>query len=332
VLVLIACLAVAPSSQLAAFAAPGQSAEQLSAQLEKLKRDTKEAGDEWDKAYWRLDEVELKVDKTDKEIARTKEELAAARALLGLHAAAIYRRSQVSPVEVLVGASSFEELVTRVELMRRIGKSDADTVAEVKRVRDKLNKQRSRLASEKRDAKDAVVSLKAQRDRLQAKLKSKEAEFAKVKAELDAVRGGSNRPSGQAAVAGPNGMVFPVVGSYYYSDTWGASRGGGRRRHQGTDIMAPRGTPVVAILPGTVSSKTGGLGGKTIWLSANNGWSFYYAHLDGWAVRSGSVKAGQIIGYVGSTGNAAGGAPHLHLQIQPGGSPVNPYPYLRRME
>ena len=315
-----------------AFAAPGQTAEQLSAQLDKLKSDTKKAGDEWDKAYWRLDEVELKVSKTDKQIKKTKAELAAARALLGTHAVAIYRRSQVTPLEVLVGSASFEDLVTRVELMRRIGKSDALAVAEVKRVQAKLNKERAQLSSEKRDATKAVTSLKVERDRLQAKLKSKQGEFAKVKAELDAVRGGPNRPSGVSAVAGPNGMVFPVVGSYYYSDTWGASRGGGRRTHQGTDIMAPRGTPVVAILPGTVSTKTGGLGGKTIWLSANNGWSFYYAHLDGWAVRSGSVKAGQIIGYVGSTGNAAGGASHLHLQVQPHGGPVNPYPYLRKME
>lgn len=328
----MSCLAIGSLGPFSASAAPGQSAEQLSAELDRLKSDTKEAGAEWDKAYWRLDEVEFKVEKTDKQIAKTKTELAAARALLGSHAVAIYRRSQVSPIEVLVGAASFEDLVTRVELMRRIGKSDADAVAQVKRIRDKLNKQRTELASEKRDAKSAVVSLKSERDRLQAKLKSKQAEFAKVRAELDAVRGGPNRPSGVASVAGPNGMVFPVVGSYYYSDTWGASRDGGRRLHKGTDIMAPRGTPVVAILSGTVSTKSGGLGGKTIWLSANNGWSFYYAHLDGWAVRSGSVKAGQIIGYVGSTGNAAGGAPHLHLQIQPHGSPVNPYPYLRKME
>jgi murein DD-endopeptidase MepM/ murein hydrolase activator NlpD len=315
-----------------ALAAPGQSAEQLSAQLERLKSETKKAGDRWDRAYWLLDDVELKVEKTDKQIAKTKAELAAARALLGTHAAGIYRRGQVSPLEVLVGAASFEDLFTRVDLMRRIGTSDAQAVAEVKRVRDKLNKQRAQLASEKRDATKAVTSLKAERDRLQSQLKSKRAAFAKVKSELDAVRGGANRPAGVASVAGPNGMVFPVVGSYYYSDTWGASRDGGHRLHQGTDIMAPRGTPVVAILPGTVTSKTGGLGGKTIWLSANNGWSFYYAHLDGWAVRSGRVKAGQIIGYVGSTGNAAGGASHLHLQIQPHGSPVNPYPYLRRME
>jgi murein DD-endopeptidase MepM/ murein hydrolase activator NlpD len=330
--VLVSCLAFALSGTPSVFAAPGQSAEQLKAQLDQLKSDTKKVGDQWDNAYWRLDEVEAKVESTDKEIVKTKAELAAARALLGSHAAAIYRRNQISPIEVLVGASSFEDLVTRVDLMRRIGKSDADAVAQVKRIRDKLNKQRSRLVAEKRDATKAVTSLKVERDRLQAKLKSKQAEFAKVKAELDAVRGGPNRPSGVASIPGPNGMAFPVVGSYYYSDTWGASRGGGRRRHQGTDLMAPRGTPVVAILSGTVSSKTGGLGGKTIYLSASNGWTFYYAHLDGWAVRSGRVKAGQIIGYVGSTGNAAGGAPHLHLQIQPHGSPVNPYPYLRQME
>lgn len=315
-----------------AAAAPGQTAEQLKAELDRLKADTKKAGDAWDKAYWQLDEAENRISKTDKKILKTKAELAAARARLSTHAVSIYRRSNLPQIEFFVGATSFQEFVTRVDMMRRVGKSDADAVREVKRLQDKLNNERRDLLKEKRTATKALSTVKAQRNRLQIQLKAKQADFARVKAELDAVRGGPNRPSGVASIPGPNGMVFPVVGSYYYSDTWGASRGGGRRSHKGTDLMAPRGTPVVAITSGTVSSKTGGLGGKVIYLSGSNGWRFYYAHLDGWAVRSGRVKAGQIIGYVGATGNASGGAPHLHLQIEPRGSPVNPYPYLRAME
>ena len=205
---LLACLVLGTLGQAVAPAAPGQSAEELKSQLDRLKSETKKAGAEWDKAYWRLDEVELKVEKTDKQIAQTKKELAAARAQLSGHAVAIYRRNTITPYEVLVGAATFQDLVTRIELMQRIGKADADAVAEVKRVQDKLTKQRSKLATEKRDAKKAVVSLKAERDRLQAKLKSKQADFAKVKAELDAVRGGANRPSGRPRFPVPTAWSF----------------------------------------------------------------------------------------------------------------------------
>ncbi|NTU72292.1 MAG: peptidoglycan DD-metalloendopeptidase family protein [Coriobacteriia bacterium] len=323
------CLVCVFAMPLPAFAA---SATQLKAQLDALKADTREAGAAFDRAYWELDETEVRITRTDKKIASTQRKLRKAQKRLSSHAASIYRRGDYTFIEFMMGASSFDDLVTRLDYMRRVNASDAQAVMDVKGTRNVLRSQRAALVKERKSSARALASLKSERDRLEARLKSKQAEFLKVKAQLDAMRGGANRPDGQMAVPGPNGMVFPVVGSYYYSNTWGASRSGGRRRHQGTDVMAPRGTPIVAIMSGRVTSKYGGLGGKTTRLYGSNGWQFYYAHLDGWAVRSGRVKAGQVIGYVGSTGNASGGAPHLHLQIEPRGYPVNPYPYLRAME
>jgi murein DD-endopeptidase MepM/ murein hydrolase activator NlpD len=329
VLIAVVAFLVVGSLQLPATA-HAKSAAELKTELDQLKAQTKAAGDAWDHAYNALDDADARVATADKQLARTKKELAAAKLQLSKRASQIYRRSTVGPLEFLMGAVSFDDFVRRMDYMRRVSAADAKSVADVKKLRLRQLSERTALLKEQKSAARALTSLKAERDRLNSQLTAKQADFKRVKAELDKVRGGPNRPSGQAATPGSNGMVFPVVGSYYYSDTFGAARTG--HRHQGTDIMSPGGTPVVAIRSGSVTSKEGGLGGKTIWLSADNGWDFYYAHLSGWAVRSGSVKAGQVIGYVGNTGNAAGGATHLHIQIYPGGSLANPYPYLRAME
>lgn len=313
--------------------AVGESAAQLKARLDALQAQTRKAGSRYSSAYWRLDETEVRLTKTNRRLAATRKKLAASKKRLNMRANGMYRRSDLGSVELLLGSSSFQQMVMRLEFIQRVGEADAHAVAEVKALQSKLLSERKELSSQRKQRSRDVKRLRAEKDRLNKKLGSLEREFRRVKAQLDAARSGGRRPSGVASVAGPNGMVFPVVGSYYYANTWGASRSGGRRRHKGTDIMARHGTPCVAVLSGTVTSKTGGLGGKTIWLRADNGWAFYYAHLQGFAVTSGRVKAGQIIGYVGSTGNASGGAPHLHFQIHPGGgAPVNPYPYLRRME
>lgn len=315
------------------FGAMAETEAQLRSRLETLKSRSKRAGEAYSEAHWALDETEVRLAKTDKRIRTTRRQLAAARKRLGVHVEAMYRRESLELVGFLVGAASFEEFATRLDYLDRIGSADAQVIGEVEDLSVRLSTQRKRLAAERKERLSRATDLKRKRDRLQKRLSATEAEFRAVKARLDAMRSGGAIPRGVISVAGANGMVFPVVGSYYYSNTWGASRSGGRRRHQGTDIMARRGTRVVAIRSGTVRAKSGGLGGKTIWLTADNGWSFYYAHLDTWTVRSGRVRAGQVIGTVGSTGNAAGGSPHLHFQMHPGGGgPVNPYPYLRAME
>lgn len=318
-------LAPAPS----AIAKP--SVKDLKAQLAEVRADLKKAGAAYDRAFWQLDETEARIDEIDARMEANEEKLAAARVVLAGRVSGMYRSDSVDYLTVLLSANSFDEMVTRLEFIRRISQADSDAIQVVEDLQASLASDRENLEKERVERESAVATLKKQRESLQKRFSSKQAEYKKVQDQLDKARGSTG--SGTTARPGPNGMVFPVRGVNYYSDTWGASRSGGRRRHQGTDIMAKTGTPCVAVLSGTVTAKTSSLGGKTIWLTADNGWKFYYAHLDGWAVRSGRVSAGQLIGYVGSTGNASASSPHLHFEIHPGGgAAVNPYPYLRKMQ
>ena len=143
---------------------------------------------------------------------------------------------------------------------------------------------------------------------------------------------------------GPASLAIPVQGVKPgdLSDTFTQARAGGARTHDAIDIMAPEGTPVVAATDGTVEKLfySEGGGGITAYVrSPDQRWSFYYAHLQGYApslAEGQQVKRGQLIGRVGHTGNAAAAGPHLHFAInrmQPGekwyqGAPINPYPLL----
>lgn len=122
--------------------------------------------------------------------------------------------------------------------------------------------------------------------------------------------------------------ICPVQGPRSFSNDWGQPRSGGRR-HQGNDILSPRGTPVVASVSGSVRHHNSSLGGLSYYLKGSDGHTYFGTHLQGSAA-SGQVSAGTVIGYVGDSGNARG-TPHLHFEIHPnGGSPVNPYPTLSR--
>jgi murein DD-endopeptidase MepM/ murein hydrolase activator NlpD len=153
--------------------------------------------------------------------------------------------------------------------------------------------------------------------------------------EDDSARETAAAPASVATIPPPppppavqSGFVCPVRGTRAFSDTWGAARSGGRR-HEGVDIMSPEGTPLVAVVSGSVQMKTTSLGGKSAWVRGSDGNSYFYAHLSAWEGPSRSVSAGEVIGYVGHTGNTT--ANHLHFEIHPGGgAAINPYPTVRR--
>jgi murein DD-endopeptidase MepM/ murein hydrolase activator NlpD len=124
-------------------------------------------------------------------------------------------------------------------------------------------------------------------------------------------------------------IVCPVDGTVRFTDTWGDARSGGRT-HKGTDMMAASGTPTVAPESGEVVHRSTSLGGLSWYVYGDSGDTYYGTHLSSYENQgAGRVEAGEVIGYVGSSGNASASAPHLHFEIHPGGgSPVNPYPTL----
>jgi murein DD-endopeptidase MepM/ murein hydrolase activator NlpD len=114
-------------------------------------------------------------------------------------------------------------------------------------------------------------------------------------------------------------------------DTWGGARSGGRK-HEGIDIFAKRGTAVTSATEGIVMRLGANrLGGQVVWVLGPGGQRHYYAHLDRYAdIEAGQrVRAGTVLGYVGTTGNAAGTPPHLHYGIYETGGAINPYPLLK---
>ena len=132
----------------------------------------------------------------------------------------------------------------------------------------------------------------------------------------------------------PRSLPVPVdgVAPARLVNSWGSARDGGRG-HQGIDIFAPRGTPIRSTTEGVIESKgMRGLGGLVVTILGPGGYRHYYAHLEDLGPQAVGewVHQGEIIGYVGNSGNAAVSPTHLHYGIYaPSGRAINPYPFLR---
>jgi murein DD-endopeptidase MepM/ murein hydrolase activator NlpD len=136
----------------------------------------------------------------------------------------------------------------------------------------------------------------------------------------------SNTP--QIIVSGD--WVCPVQGSVSFTSSFGEPRNG--HTHQGVDMFAATGTPLVAVVSGSLFFQSDTLGGLAAYVTGSDGTTYYYAHLNDYVGGGRSVSTGELIGHVGNTGDASGGPSHLHFEIRPGGpngAAVDPYPTLR---
>ena len=249
-----------------------------------------------------------------------------------------------------------EEVATEEEAQRAMVASLRTTEAETADMLERVEARQATLQRELSEVRAAEEAARREAERREAERRAAERRAAEEAARSGNGNGGNGGSSGSSsggsssgssgggrlstpgAGGGPDvaGVVCPVRGAVAgrdFSNDWGYPRSGGRF-HQGNDIFAARGTPVVAVADGTVTrwnppSSPTSLGGITVTYRIGDGSEWYNAHLDSVAegISPGaSVARGQVIGTVGNTGNARTTPPHLHLGRRHAGTWVNPWP------
>jgi murein DD-endopeptidase MepM/ murein hydrolase activator NlpD len=259
---------------------------------------------------------------------RRLEKLAAERA------DALYRDGATGMLEALFGADDFSELTSRAELMSALSRQDANvfgrlarTHLELRHLAGELGNRRTEIAQTREDIRSRAAALQREFEAVEAEYSKLQEKLARARARAeDAPSTPADQPE-PSAVQAPvtDGMACPVAGPVSFIDSWGAPRDG--HTHQGVDMMAGYGTPIVAIVSGNITyAAYDGSGGNMIFLSGNDGNAYWYMHNQENLVTGGHVQTGQQIATVGDTGNAEG-TPHLHFEYHPGGgAAVDPYP------
>lgn len=294
--------------------------------------------------------IEAHIKDTRRSVKKSGRRIGELQGRLNERARAVYIRGPLEIVEVVLEAESLVDVSDRVAFIDSLSRSDANLAVGIDTERQQLRRLVDELAQIRKDQVSLLKLLRTQGKQLNEKLGAMSAVQKEIAGKLAEAReavkdlerkyqqellasivAGQGRPPPDLAEPGPF-YACPVDPPRAYINDFGFPRVG--HTHQGNDIFAPYGTPIRAPFDGNAVEGSNGLGGLSVHVYASDGTGdyVYNAHLSKYAGVSGTVKTGDLIGYVGDTGNAAGAPPHDHFEYHPGGgSAVTPYFYLNEV-
>jgi septal ring factor EnvC (AmiA/AmiB activator) len=278
--------------------------------------------------------IDAEVTHTRQQIDELKAEQSRLAGIARRRAIAAYIRPEMTLDDVvgttdLLAAERRSELLDSANSQSNAAIDKLEAITEDLHIReaslqDQLEQQRTTLENLK--AREAEVNrLLAEAIRAEQELRERLERERKLREYAERLERAREAARRSAPTVGEPGVIIttgdwvcPVQGGVSFSDSWGAPRSGGRR-HKGVDMFAAEGTPIVAVVAGSVTFQGDPAGGNAAYLNGHDGITYYYAHLRDYVGGNRKVKAGELIAHNGHSGNADGAAPHLHFEIRPGG-------------
>ena len=322
--------------------------ESVSERLRQIQEELRVATAEYKEVKGQLDSVEDKISDNTELLQKTEADLKVKNKKLQQRVRDIYINGQISYVDVLFGAKDFADLMTRMDVLKRIIKHDYDLIMKVREEKATVENTRAQLEKDKAEAEVLVADAQAKK----AKVEDKESEqqvlldqaiydrdtsermYEEIMAASQEVanmirRSHMSSAGYSGAPAGAGGMIWPISGPITSEFGWRTHPIFGTARfHSGLDIGGDYGMPIYAAASGTViyAGWISGYGNAVI-IDHGGGVTTLYGHNDSLNVSEGeNVAQGQVIAMCGSTGNSTG--PHCHFELRENGEPVSPYGYL----
>ena len=306
-----------------AHAATQDELESAKARLAAARADLDRITQAWQETEARLARAQDAVATVGAEIERLHDELASIRRTFDARVAAVYMSGGSLSMGAVLTADSLRDATDRLQYTLSVVQGDADMATEVAVKSEELRRQEDRLAAAAQERARAAAELETQRAELVSRVDQLDSLVADLQAELDAAQ---EAQIGLGVVIRSGAIqTCPVAGPNSFVDSFGWPRPGGRT-HQGIDLIAAYGTPIVAVAPGSARDASNTLGGNAVVVDHDDGDYTYYAHLSSFG-SMGRVSTGTVIGYVGATGDTS--VNHLHFEYHPnGGAAVDPYSML----